>query len=131
MKDIFWNIRGLNHPGRNLSLEHLIKSNRVDIVGVQETKKESFTHSFLKNLTNPIVFSWNFLPARVTAGGILLGTRDDALRVNNFCTHTFSVSCVIHDIHQIFNWKVIVAYGPAYEDKKVEFIDELHSIMAV
>jgi hypothetical protein len=72
-------------------------------VGIQETKKESFTDSFLKNLTNPVVFSWNFLPTRVTAGGILLGTRDDALIVNKFCTHTFSVSCVIHDIPQNFS----------------------------
>jgi hypothetical protein len=34
MKGIFWKIRGLNHAGRNLSLESLIKSNRVDLVGV-------------------------------------------------------------------------------------------------
>jgi hypothetical protein len=63
-------------------------------------------------------------------GGILLGTRDDALRVTNFCTHTYSVSCIVHDIPQNFSWKLIVAYVPAYEEKKVEFINELYSIMA-
>jgi hypothetical protein len=34
MRGVFWNIRGLNQPGRNISLEHLIKSNRVDFVGL-------------------------------------------------------------------------------------------------
>jgi hypothetical protein len=52
------------------------------------------------------------------------------LITNNFCTHSFSVFCVIHDIHQNFSWKLIVVYGHAYEDKKVGLIDELHSIMA-
>jgi exonuclease III len=57
MKGMFWNIRGLNHPGRNLYLEQIIKTNRLDFVGVQETKKEDFHPSFLKNLTNPADFS--------------------------------------------------------------------------
>jgi hypothetical protein len=108
----------------------LVKSNRIDLVGVQETNKENFHVSFLKNLIGPVVFSWNFLPAIGTAGGILPGTRDDALIVNNFCTHTFSVSCIIHEIHQNFSWKLVVVYGPAYKEKKVNFIDELHSILA-
>jgi exonuclease III len=68
MKGIVWNIRGLNHPSRKLCLD-IIKNNRVDFVGIQETKKEEFHLSFLKNLTNPTAFSWNFLPAIGTAGG--------------------------------------------------------------
>jgi hypothetical protein len=58
-----------------------------------------------------------------------VGTRDDALVVNNFVRHTFSVSSVIHEKIQNFSWKLIVVYGPAYDDKKVEFIDELYSIL--
>jgi hypothetical protein len=44
------------------------------------------------------------------------------------CTY-FSVSCVLQEKAQNFSWKLLVVYGPAYEDKKVEFIDELHSIL--
>jgi hypothetical protein len=53
----FWNIKGLNHPGRNLCLGQLIRDYRVDFVGVQETKKESFHPSLLKNLIAPAAFS--------------------------------------------------------------------------
>jgi exonuclease III len=42
MKGVFWNIRGLNQPERNLSLGHIIRENRLDFVGIQETKKGSF-----------------------------------------------------------------------------------------
>jgi hypothetical protein len=60
----------------------------------------------------------------------LLGTRHDALIVNHFSKHTLSVSSVIQEIVQNFSWKLIGVYGPAYDDKKVEFIDELHHIMS-
>jgi exonuclease III len=69
MKGVFWNIRGLNQPERNLSLGHIIRENRLDFVGIQETKKEVFLPSFLKNLTCPVEFTWNFLPTKGTAGG--------------------------------------------------------------
>jgi hypothetical protein len=36
MRGLFWNIRGLNLPGRSLYLGHIIKSNHLDFVGIQE-----------------------------------------------------------------------------------------------
>jgi exonuclease III len=130
MRGIFWNIRGLNQPGRKLSLEHVIRTNHVDFIGVQETKKEEFSDSFLKNLTGAASFSWIFLPARGTAGGILVGARDDSLIVNNVRMHNFSVSCHLSDKRKGFSLKLVVVYGPSYDDKKVDFIDELHGNMA-
>jgi hypothetical protein len=35
----FWNIRGLGKPGRTGALSDFIKENKLDFVGVQETKK--------------------------------------------------------------------------------------------
>jgi hypothetical protein len=43
MRGIFWNIRGLNHPGRN---GQLIRTHRVYFIRVQEMKKEDFHPSF-------------------------------------------------------------------------------------
>jgi hypothetical protein len=50
--------------------------------------------------------------------------------VANIKLHTFTVSCVLNEKNQNFSWKLLVVYGPAYEDRKVEFIDELHSIIS-
>jgi exonuclease III len=97
MRGVFWNIRGLNHPGRNLFLGQLIKADILDFIGVQETKKESFHSSFLKNLTSRFVFSWHLFPAKGAAGGILVGARDERLTISNACVHTFSVSCNIQE----------------------------------
>jgi hypothetical protein len=56
MRGVFWNIRELNHHGRNLSLGSVVRDNGLYFVGIQETKKEEFLPSFLKNLTTPTVF---------------------------------------------------------------------------
>jgi exonuclease III len=56
MKGIFWNIRGLNMPGRKLSLEALIRDHRVDFVGVQETKKGRVFSCVSENFDMPFYF---------------------------------------------------------------------------
>jgi hypothetical protein len=66
-------------------------------VGIQETKKEVFLPSFLKNLTSPVDFTWNFLPTRGTAGGVPVGVRDESLLVANASIIKSSVSCMLVD----------------------------------
>jgi exonuclease III len=51
MKSLIWNVRELNQSGRKMYLEQIIRENRVDCVGIQETKKEEFSPNFLKNLS--------------------------------------------------------------------------------
>jgi hypothetical protein len=130
MKGVFWNIRGLNRFGRNLSLGSIIRDNGLDFMGVQETKKEEFIPSFLKNLITPATFQWHFLPAKRTAGGILLGVRE-SLGVSNVSILKYCVSCMLMDKRKNFSWKLVVVYAPPpYDEGKVEFIDELHSVLA-
>jgi hypothetical protein len=56
MRGTLWNIRGLNNPGRNLGLGNLIRLYRLDFVGIQETKKESFHPNFFKEPHHPNCF---------------------------------------------------------------------------
>jgi hypothetical protein len=130
MKGLLWNIRGLNQPGRRLSLEHIIRDNRLDFVGIQETKKDDFTPVFLKNLTCPAVFCWEFLPARGTARDILVGVREDSFIMSGMNILKSSVSCMLQDRKSSFCWKLVVVYGSPYEEGNAEFIDELHAILA-
>jgi hypothetical protein len=130
MKGILWNIRGLNMPGRKLSLEHIIRDHKLDFVGVQETKKEVFPINFLKNLTCPACFNWEFLPARGTAGGILFGVREDTFSISNVKIGIFSLSCMIQNKSDQFSWRIVVVYGLPYDEGKPTFIDELHEVLS-
>lgn len=59
MRGIFWNIRDLNHLGRN---GQLIRTHRVYFIRVQEIKKEDFHPSFFDKSYNAINFSMEFHP---------------------------------------------------------------------
>jgi hypothetical protein len=54
-----------------------------------------------------------------------VGVRDDSLRVSAVSIDKFVVSCMVQDLKHNFSWKLLVVYGPSYDDKKVEFVDEL------
>jgi exonuclease III len=41
----YWNRRGLNKPSKRTLLSHNLKSNNIDILGIQETKMEEIKES--------------------------------------------------------------------------------------
>jgi exonuclease III len=79
MKVTFWNLRGLNKPGRMKCLSNFIKVNNLDLIGVQETKKELIPQSFLDGVDKK--FSWKYVPAKGTVGGILLGCKTASMEI--------------------------------------------------
>jgi hypothetical protein len=112
----------LNHPGRKSILANLIRC--------RDKKKEAFPQGFLDRLAGPSQFSWHCLPAIGTTGGLLLGVKDEFDISSNMTPSEFSLSCVVQNKKGGFMLKLLVVYGSPYEDKKTEFIDELHLVLA-
>jgi exonuclease III len=127
MKGAFWNIRGLNKSGRMKCLADFISSNKLDFVGIQETKKNSFTDGFLEAVSRNM--TWHYVPAKGTAGGILVGLIDACFSILSCQDFQFGTAIMIKNNANNFIWRVVVIYGPAYEENKKEFIEELHLIM--
>lgn len=48
MNCLFWNVRGINAPGRKQNLIDLIAKTRPSIIGLQETKKEAISDFFFE-----------------------------------------------------------------------------------
>lgn len=129
MIGLFWNIRGLGKIGRHPALVERIKNTRADVVGITETKKESFTPRYLKSLTGPVPFEWFVLPAKRSAGGNLVGCNKEKFSASVCSSLDFTISIMIQDKKSGFIWKLVVVYGSPYEKGKEAFIQELHSIM--
>lgn len=81
------------------------------------TKKESFSDSFLKSLVGHKNFSWNHLPSKGSAAGILpslmlfLGTLGISL----------SLVWLKYKLTGV-KFRVIIVYGSPYEEEKDEFL---------
>jgi hypothetical protein len=129
MIGLLWNIRGLGKIDRVLALVGKIRDNHVDFVGIMETKKKDFSSGFLKSLTWNVPFSWCHLEALGAAGGILVGANTNVFSMTVLEILKFSISVMLTNKKNGFSWKLVVVYGPTYDDRKVDFLDELEHIM--
>jgi len=59
MRVLFWNIRGLGKLARVRQLKELVANEKVDIIGIQETIKQTFSPHDLDSLAPRGMFSWN------------------------------------------------------------------------
>ena len=128
MISVFWNSRGVTAPGRKNFIDDNIVPLKVDYIGIQETKKDQFSNSFLKNLLGNRDFAWIFLPSVGSTGGILVGVNCEVFEILSWEIKTFSFSIVVRDKKIDRVCRITTVYGPAYADRKQEFISELHEL---
>src|ERR1043165_3676774 len=76
MKVLFWNIRGFGARGRRNQICDLLRSEHIDILCLQETKREDFSLSEFHRIGGSD-FTWNWVAAVGSAGGILTGSRNE------------------------------------------------------
>lgn len=91
----FWNVGGLNKAGRHLMVSNLISSNKLDFIGVVETKKSVFKENYLRSLGGNTPFSWEFLPSCGSVGGILIGFNADLFHITSSGTYMYMLSVMV------------------------------------
>ena len=73
MKIMFWNCRGCNSSEKRRFIRDFFLKERIDILCLQETKKDSFSQRQYKAISLSFN-SWYCLPA--VGGGLLVGFSD-------------------------------------------------------
>jgi exonuclease III len=128
MNSLSWNIRGIDALGRKKCITDTLAKSHASIIAFQETKKESFSASYLDSISASRNFVWNSLPAKGTAGGILVGVDSDLFEIIAWDIKDFSVSCILKNKVDSRVWRHISVYGSPYEEGKEEFLSELHTL---
>jgi mannosylglycoprotein endo-beta-mannosidase len=126
---LIWNPRGLNRPDKLPRVHELIRESCPDFITFSESKKEDFTSAQLKDIDVFDTYAWNWLPAVGTAGGILMGVKDCKFEVVSWDIFKFCISCIVKSKQDHSIWRFVSVYGSAYDEFKLEFINELHNIM--
>jgi hypothetical protein len=124
----FWNNGSISSPCRKRFIDYNFIPLRLDYIGFHETKKEQFTNSFLKNVSWNRNFLWNHLPAVGTTGGILAGINGDLFEIISWEVKIFSDSVVVKNKIIDFVYRITTVYDSTHEEKKQEFISELHEL---
>lgn len=126
----FWNIRGFGQTGKIQCLGDFLNNNHVDFVGFFETKRENIDNHILNGIAGNNDFVWHSLPAINTAGGILVGLRNNLFEIIGFVDKKFCVIVTVKNKCDDFIWHLVAVYGTAYNEFKLEFIAELHDTMS-
>jgi exonuclease III len=125
-----WNIRGTGKTGRKQALSDWISKYKIEFLTVQETKKEKMSLAFLKSISGAWDFDWFELPANNTAGGVLVGFRNDLFDILSVHKFKFCMSVAVRNKFDGFSWCFVAVYGTTYYDQKMEFIAELHDVLS-
>ena len=72
---------------------------------------------------------WNWLPAVGTTGGILVGVKEDRFDIIHCDIHTFCISCILKFKNKDTKWRLISIYGSAYDEFKLDFLNELNNVL--
>ncbi|KAM0922736.1 hypothetical protein ACQ4PT_005968 [Festuca glaucescens] len=119
-----WNIQGFGQDGRRRQLKEYMRQVNADIVGIQETTKQSFLLAELQGLSQH-KFAWHWLPASGHSGGILLGVKEDTFEVEDMEQGEFYVSMRLIHRQSNLQWEIVIVYGLADHSRTPAFLAEL------
>ena len=127
IKILSWNVRGVNDSDNRKVIKNLIRTNRVDLVCLQETKVQEMNFDMVHNLGVGRFLDWTAMNAEGSAGGILMFWDKRRMSMLDSMVGSFSVSCLIKMVDG-FRWAFTGVYGPVEKYHKETFWEELGSI---
>ena len=93
-----WNVRGANDSSERKVIKAMIRSQKVDLFCVQETKIQSMTESLVRSLGSGRFLDWGAMGAQGVAGGILICWDKRTLKVLEMEVGQFSISCRLRNV---------------------------------
>lgn len=115
-----WNCRGINSSRTRHLLKDLIIDNKVDLVAIQETKKEEFNNRCLQEISYR-TDKWIWLPSLGRSGGILVGWDSNKIKEISHSIHRFCVNLTLENKLDNVSWQFIVVYGLVLRQYKAKF----------
>lgn len=122
-----WNARGLGSSVKRRFLSDIFFTKRIDIVGIQETKKDSFPVRML-NAFSSTISRWIFKSSQGSSGGILVSINETKFELLNSWIMDFSISLHLRNKNEDFEWLFTVVYGPVISSQRSLFLAELRAI---
>ena len=128
LRILSWNVRGANDKEKRRVIKDVIKSQKVDLVCIQETKIQEMSNGLVKSLGVGRCLEWGSLNSRGTAGGVLVFWDNRVLQLEEMEVGKFTVSCRFKSCEDGFCWCFTGVYGPTAKAEREDFWSELGAI---
>ncbi|KAJ9680146.1 hypothetical protein PVL29_019435 [Vitis rotundifolia] len=123
-----WNVRAANDREKRKLVKDVIKSQKADLVCLQETKIQEMSNGLVKSLGVGRCLEWGALNSRGATGGVLVFWDNRVLHLEEMEVGKFTVSCRFKNCEDGFCWCFLGVYGPTEKIEREEFWSELGAI---
>jgi hypothetical protein len=100
-----------------------------DCICLQETIKSSFRQRELERFAGQKDMFWSWLPCSGHSGGLLMGVDKELATASDEVLGTFFQSYKLTTKLDGFVWKLVNVYGPAHDDRKSEFLEDIQTFV--
>ncbi|KAJ9701497.1 hypothetical protein PVL29_006726 [Vitis rotundifolia] len=128
LKILSWNVRGANDRNKRKVIKTLIRSQKVDMVCLQETKIQDMSQGVVHSLGVGRFLGWGAVNARGAAGGVVVFWDKRILELVGMEVGLFSISCRFKNCEDGFLWFFTGVYGPISKSFREPFWEELGAI---
>ncbi|CAO2167262.1 unnamed protein product [Urochloa humidicola] len=123
-----WNIRGLNSTDKCNAVKEKIEESSCAVYCIQETKREHFDCSYIKNLAPKRFNKFAFSPSEGASGGILLGWVGSIFSGEIIEINKFAVTVKLTSLHNNEAWTLTTVYGPCQGEDRQLFVEWLNGL---
>ena len=116
-----WNVRGANDRNKRKIIKSVIKSQRVDMVCLQETKIKEMTTGLVHSLGVGRHLDWRAVNSRGGTGGILVFWDNRLVELVGLEEGVFSISCKFKNCVDGIVWVFTGVYEPVCSSDREDF----------
>ena len=125
LKILSWNVRGANDRNKRNVIKALIRSQKVDVVCLQETKIQDMSQGVVHSLGVRRFLGWGAVSAKGAAGGVVVFWDNRVLELVGMEMGLFSILCRFKNCKDGFLWIFTGVYGPTLKRYREPFWEEL------
>ena len=111
IKILFWNVRGANDRNKRKIIKALIKSQKVDLVCLQETKIQDMSLGVVQSLGVRRFLEWGAMNAKGATVGVVVFWDNRMLELVEMEVGQFSISYCFKNCEDGFLWIFTGVYG--------------------
>ena len=131
LRILSWNVRGANDREKRKLIKEVIKSQKANLVCLQETKIQEMSNGLVKSLGVGRCLEWGVLNSREATGGVLVFWDNRVLQLEEMEVGKFTVSCRFKNCEDGFCWRFSGVYGPTVKAEREELWSELGAIRGI
>ena len=123
-----WNVRGANDLDKRKIIKAFLKTQKVDVVCLQETKLKEITRGVIQSLGVGRFLDWTTINVEGASRGIVIFWDSRVLQLIGKEEGHFSVSCRFKNYEDNFQWVFTGVYGPIGDGSSVLLWEKLGAI---